>query len=199
MNTCIRSSAVALCSLALASANANAVTIDFDSLADLETLTTQFTGITFANATALKAGFSLNEVEFPPHSGTLVISDEGAPIDVRFATPVTQASAYFTYFAPLTLTAFDALDNVLGSAVSAFTNNLALSGDPDSSANELLQLAFASGISRLMLAGDPAGYSFVVDDLSYTPLAQPMPEPVTAALVAIGLAGLLARRRFATA
>ncbi len=188
-----------LCAAALASANASATTIGFDSLADLDPVTTQFSasGVTFANTIALKAGLSLNDGEFPPHSGSVVVFDDGGAMSLTFSTPVTQVGAFFTYVLPLTLTAWDVLDHVVGGLTSAFANNTAVSGDAGSLPNEWLQLAFASGIAKLTVEGDPGGGSFVLDDLVFTPKALPVPEPATAALTAIALAGLLARRRFA--
>ncbi len=91
------------------------------------------------------------------------------------------------------MTVFDAFDNVLGSVGSAFASNLALSGDPGSSANEFIELAFA-GIRRLTISADPAGSSFVLDDLAYRSAAA-VPEPASALLVAAGIAGLALRRR----
>ncbi len=187
-----------LCAAALASTNASALSIDFETLADGVAVTNQFTGVSFSNAIALKAGFSLNELDFPPRSGSVVVSDDGGPMTLLFSSPVTQVSAFFTYVAPLTLTAWDAFDLALGSVLSLFSTNAALSGDPGSAPNEFLELAFASGIAKLTVSGDAAGGSFVLDDLSFTPTALLVPEPATAALTAIALAGLLARRRFAS-
>lgn len=186
-----------LCAAALASANASAVSIDFETLADGAVVTNQFAGVTFSNATALKAGFSLNEVEFPPHSGSVVVFDDGGPMTLLFSSPVTQVSAFFTYVAPLTVTAWDAFDVALGSVLSLFSTNAGLSGDPGSAPNEFLELAFASGIAKLTVSGDAGGGSFVLDDLSFIPTTLSVPEPGTAALTAIALAGLLARRRVA--
>ena len=103
-----------LCAAALTSASASATTIGFESLADLDPVTTQFSpsGVTFANTIALKAGLSLNDGEFPPHSGSVVISDDGGPMTMLFSTPVTQVGVFFTYALPLTLTAWDVLDPV---------------------------------------------------------------------------------------
>ena len=47
----------------------NATTIDFEGLADSDTVTTRFPGLTFTNATVLTAEISLNEFEFPPQLG----------------------------------------------------------------------------------------------------------------------------------
>mgnify|MGYP000853987511 CR=1 FL=1 len=194
--TFLRSTAATLfCAGTLACTPAEALTIDFETLADSESLGSQFAGLSFSNAIALHAGLSLNDVEFPPHSGSVVIADDGGPIGVSFANPVTQVGAHFTYASPVTLTAFDALDQVLGSVTALHGSNLAQSGDAGSSPNELLQLAFAAGIARLTFAGDALGASFVLDDLSFTPRAVAIPEPATALLAMIGLVGLLAGRR----
>jgi hypothetical protein len=194
--TFIRSTAAALfCAGTLACAPATALTIDFETLADSESLSSQFAGLSFSNAIALNAGLSLNDVEFPPHSGSVVVSDDGGPIGLSFASPVAQVGAYFTYASPVTVTAFDVLDQVLGSVTTLHGSNSAVSGDAGSSPNELLQLTFAAGIARLTFAGDALGASFVLDDLSFTPKAVGIPEPATALLAMIGLVGLLAGRR----
>jgi hypothetical protein len=67
-----------------------ALTIDFESLSDSEIVTTQYAGVgvTFSNATALTAGISLNEFDFPPNSGVNVVYDEGGPMTISFDIPV---------------------------------------------------------------------------------------------------------------
>ena len=59
--------AAALCAL-LGLPLAQATVIDFESLTDSNSVTTQFAGVTFQNALVLTAGLSLNESEFPPQS-----------------------------------------------------------------------------------------------------------------------------------
>jgi hypothetical protein len=163
-----------------------AVVIDFDSLNDGDIVTTQFSGVTFQNTVALTAGISLNEFEFPPRSGFNVVSDNGGPITIAFATPVLSFSGYFTYLVPLTLTAFDAGNSQVGQTVSVFSNNLALSGDSGSSPNELLSVAFAGGISSVTIAGDPFGGSFTLDDATFDPAAAEVPEPGTLSFLTAG-------------
>jgi hypothetical protein len=163
-----------------------AVLIDFETLADLEAVSTQFAplGVSFANTTALRAGFSLNEADFPPRSGQMVVGDDVGAIRLTFSRPALDVEAFFTYAAPLTLTAFDALGGVLGSATSAFAENFVSSGV--GAPNEALRLAFGGGIASVTIASDPAGGSFVMDDLSFN-LAQQVPEPASAALLGLGL------------
>lgn len=165
---------------------AHASTINFEGPPDSTIVTNQYAGLTFSNAIILTAGISLNEFEFPPNSGVNVLSDNGGPITITFATPVTSVSGYFTYLTGLTLTAFNASSTQVGLATSAFSSNLALSGVPGSTPNEFLQLSFAGGISSLTISGDPAGGSFVLDDLSYQPLATTTPEPSTFLLLLTG-------------
>jgi hypothetical protein len=174
---------------------ASPITIDFENVADGESITTQYAGVTFSNAIGLTAGVSLNELEFPPHSGTTVAGDSGGPMRIDFAQPVNDIGGYFTYAAPLVLQAFDASGTVLGSLSSLFSSNLALSGDPGSSPNDFLQLA-VSNVSYVTFAGLSSGGSFALDDVTYTPGGlSPVPEPGTLLLVLTGGLGLIRSRR----
>jgi len=180
--------------LTMSQLTAVATTIDFESLFDGDLVTNQFPGLTFSNATALTAGITLNEFEFPPNSGVNVVADEGGPISIAFTTPATAVSGFFTYLIPLTLTAFDAANTAVAMDTSDFNSNLVLSGDPMSLPNELLTVAFAGGISRVTIEGDPLGGSFALDDLTFTQITTPIPEPSTLLLFVAGIAGLLGWR-----
>jgi hypothetical protein len=169
-------------------ASAGSITLDFEGFPDSTILTTQYAGLTFTNAIILTAGISLNEFEFPPHSGVNVASDNNGPIMIEFAGPITSFSGYFTYVEPLTLAGFDSTDSEVASATSAFSSNDALFGDPGSSPNEFIQISYAAGMSSVSITGDPSGGSFVMDDVTYA-RAQ---EPNSFAVVLIGAAGLLA-------
>ena len=173
---------------------ATTLTIDFESLSDGDGVTNQFPGVTFSNARVLTAGSSLNEFEFPPHSGSNVVFDDGGPISIGFNSPILSIGGYFTYLTPLMLTAFDANHIVLGSIASAFSSN---SGDAGSSPNELLQFSSGLGISSVIFAGNPLGGSFTLDDVTLTSLPQTtaVQEPATLSLVLIGGAGILRRAR----
>lgn len=176
---------------------ARAETVNFEGFPDSTIITNQYAGITFTNAIILTAGISLNEFEFPPHSGVNVVSDNGGPITIDFSAPITSFSGYFTYLEPLTLDGFDASDMQVASAVSMFSNNLAClagppcSGDPGSSPNELIQVMSAAGISSVTITGDPFGGSFTMDDIAYT---SAVPEPNFFPLLIMGAAALFAVR-----
>lgn len=176
-------------SVATAPASATVVTYDFEGLADSTTIISQFSGLTFSNTIALKAGFSLNEFEFPPRSGDVVVSDDGGAINISFAAPVFSVGGYFTYGSALTLQAFDSSNNLLGVAVaSLFGSNLGLSGDQGSSSNELLSYADIGGaIARVTITGNLLGGSFVMDDLRVDN-GNSVPEPQTL-LLALALLG----------
>ncbi|MGA2599812.1 MAG: PEP-CTERM sorting domain-containing protein [Bryobacteraceae bacterium] len=188
---------------AVADVAADTVVIDFEGLPDSTVLTSQYPGVTFTNGIVLTAGISLNEFEFPPNSGVNVASDNGGSMSIAFASPVTSFAGYFTYLEPVTVTAFDAANDQVASAASLFSDNLAClagppcSGDPGSSPNEFVQVAFAGGISNLTITGDPAGGSFTLDDATYTTFATTVPEPATSFPILVGgaLAALARRRR----
>lgn len=182
---------------------AAAVTLNFEGLNDLDSVTSQFAGLTFANTIALvsgAAGGSLNELEFPPHSGVTVVSDDSGAITITFDSPVASVSGFFTYSAALTITAFDALLAAIDTATSAFGSNTAASGDAGSTPNELLSVAAVSGIASLTIEGAADGGSFVLDDLTFVPLAVPEPRMLGSLLCATAaLLAVAARQRWARA
>ena len=187
--------AAALCAL-LGLPLAQATVIDFESLIDGDTVTTQFAGLTFQNTLVLTAGVSLNEFEFPPKSGVNVVFDDGGPIIISFINPMASVSGFFTYLTGLNFLAFDSIGTQIAAASSAFSTNLALSGDVGSTANEFLQVTSSSGIASVSISGDPAGGSFTLDDLTFTQASlNTVSEPATFALLPIGLAAFGLRRR----
>ena len=178
--------AAALCAL-LGLPLAQAAVINFDSLVDGESVTTQYAGVTFQNTLALTAGLSLNEFEFPPKSGMNVVFDNGGQILLSFLTPVTSVGGFFTYSTGLNFLAFDSAGVQIAAVNSAFNANLSMSGDPGSTPNEFLQVASASGIASVSIRGNPAGGSFALDDLAYAPV----PVPAAVWLFGSGLLGLI--------
>ena len=174
------------------SLQAGTILIDFEGFGDSTSLTTQYSGLSFTNATIITAGISLNEFDFPPRSGVNVVFDDAGPISILFASPILSFSGFFTHTVPLTLAAFDASTAQVASAKSAFSSNLALSGDPGSSPNEFLSVSFPGGISSITISGDPLGGSFVLDDAAYT---SAVPEPGSLLLLLSGMAGMITFRK----
>jgi len=163
--------------------------LTFEGFPDSTVLTNQYPGETFGNAIILTAGITLNEFEFPPHSGVNVASDNGGPMTISFTSPIQSFSGYFTYSEPLTVRAFNAANTQVAAATSQFSDNEALSGIAGSNPNELIQVTSAGGIASITIAGDPAGESFALDDATITGLAGPPATslPPTLPLVSIGL------------
>jgi len=164
---------------------ADTTVINLEGLSDGTILTNQYPGLSFSDAIVLTAGISLNEFEFPPHSGVNVVLDNGGPMSIDFANPVLNFAGYFTYAMPLSIVGFGPSNNQVATATSAFSNNEALSGVAGSNPNEFLSLTGSSGISRIQITGDPAGSSFTLDDLTFG--TTPVPEPSTILLVLASL------------
>ena len=180
--------------------SASAATITFDDLVDDfatgVVVDTQYAGFQFSNTLALTAGLTLNEIEFPPHSGAVVASDAGGPITIVFSESFDVISAFFTYMQMITLTAYDAADVQIGQAVSLYASNLADgSGDAGSSPNELLEIVATGPIARLVIQGDTAGGSFTMDDFTARSAGVGIPEPASLLVVGMGLASLFVRAR----
>jgi hypothetical protein len=180
-----------------APAAAAPITIDFedDGFFDFETVT-QIGDVSFSDATLLSSGTiggSLNEFELPPLSGTNVLASFSDTLRIDFTAPLLSFGAFFTYVAPITLEAFDAVGNRVGFASSGFGSNLLLSGEVGSSPNEFLSLA-VTGMAYVTISGG-AG-AFVLDDLTYElgDDLEPIPEPSTLLLVGTGVAALVRRR-----
>jgi hypothetical protein len=155
-----------LLAASLSTAFAQNAPLTFEGYADSTILTNQYTGAIFTNAIVLTAGITLNELEFPPHSGSNVASDNGGPIGIAFSSGVNSFSGYFTYGVALTVQAFDSSNRLLTSATSAFSNNEELSGVSGSHPNELLQVSSATGIYKIVITGSAQGASFVMDDVT---------------------------------
>jgi hypothetical protein len=118
-----------------------------------------------------------------------VVVDTAGPISISFDSPTDSFRGYFTYLVPIILQAFDVADDQVDIVASSFSKNVALSGDAGSSPNELLELTFPSGISRVLISGDVAGASFVLDDMAFAPV----PEPGALWLTILGGLALIIR------
>jgi hypothetical protein len=146
---------------------ARATAFDFESGGDGDPVTDLFPGVALTNATAIVAGASLNQLEFPPRSGNTVVFDDGGPMTIDFVKPVASVGAWLTYSSALTFTAYDSALNVIGTELSLFGSNLALSGEPGSSPNEFIGVAsLTEDIYRVTISGDAGGGSFALDDLT---------------------------------
>lgn len=171
-----------------ASLQANAVTIDFETLPDLTSVNNFYEsyGVNFQNAISLTAGFSLNEIDYPPSSGLVAIGDDNAPIKITFDTTASDIFAYFTYGSPLTFSAYDAQNNLSGTFTSSLSSNLG--------ASELIALNF-DDVKYLEIAG-AVNNSFIIDDFTFTENhVDPVPEPSTFLLLGAGLLGVLLYRK----
>ena len=166
--------------LFIASFSASAKLFDFEDLPDSASVTDQYVadGVSFANTIALTSGFSLNEIDYPPYSGKVVVGDDGnGPVEINFSNLTNNVSAYFTYSTQLTINVYGENSSFLGSINSATSSNLG--------SNTLISIAY-QGIKRLQISGE-SPESFVMDNL------QPVPEPDEYALFGVGFLAIYIR------
>jgi hypothetical protein len=173
------------------------ILIDFESLAEFDT-PGLLSGVTFNGAMVLTAGSSVNEIEFPPTSGVNLVYNLLSELRLDFVDAVSNVGGYFTYVGTLTLSAFDASNNLLGVASSLHAENYASSGNP---AQELLQFTSTEAIAYVTIGSAAGPGSFVLDDLSFE-VAEgggdpnpPVPEPATVSLVLLGAAFAAGRQK----
>jgi hypothetical protein len=165
-----RASILLLLLVSFVPVHADTIVLNFDNFIDSALLSAQYYGMSFSDAIVLSAGITLNEFEFPAHSGSGVVSDNNGPVTIIFASPVQSFAGYFTYGASVTIQAFGSGGTQVASAASQYANNEALSGASGSSPNEPIQVSFASGISKVTITGNPTGTSFVMDDATVVTL-----------------------------
>jgi hypothetical protein len=169
---------------------AGATTIDFEQYPALTQITNQYAGVTFTNALELTVQGGYDFLDFPPHSGMGVITnDPGADISIAFDTPQDALSVYYTDPFDLTFFAYDASMTLLGSFVG-----------PANIGNSNQVVMGATGVSFLLVSdGTDFNDEFVLDDLTYEPGGSgppvpTIPEPGSWALMGTGLVGLVWRR-----
>ena len=133
----------------------------------------------------------LNDAEFPPHSGISVLADQGVPVSLQFASGISDFGGYFTYIEPFTVIAYDALNNDIGEAHSAFSSNYTSSGNPT---NEFMGLSGIGLIDHVKLVGNPHGGSFTADDIGFSAPSSVTPEAPAVGYLALGLVLLAAAR-----
>ncbi len=169
-----------------------ATLIDFESLADLEVVDNQFVtiGADFnASAMALASGVSLNELEFPPHSGSkLVTNDLGVSAGTLTVTAVgplwTAVGGYVTGPSSVTLTAYGSGGIALGTDATGGANYV-------TAGTGLLPNIFlhvtSPGIAYVVLGA--SGDSYTLDDFTFS-TGSPVPAPGAAILAGIGAAAV---------
>jgi hypothetical protein len=161
----------------------SAVTLDFEGRPDLELITNQYSsfGVTFGEAIILTAGYSLNEIDFPPYSGIQVLGDDLGPLTASFTNGATYVGGYFTYSEELNLFAYDEADVFLGSVQSLSNSNFG--------SNEFISFSSLDPISRIVIQGNLDGASFTLDDFTFEPLSPPSTVPVPGSAL-LGLLGM---------
>jgi N-acetylmuramoyl-L-alanine amidase len=146
------------------------VTLGFDGLPDLSLDVNDF-GVDFTGAQVLACGGSLNCGPFPPFSGANVVFDIPgfggvitAVFDARVTGSVKKVSARVTGNTNVTMTAFGAQGQTLGSAQTGGANFVGSNtGIP---ANKLLEITSATD-SIVRVTFRDSGNTYTIDDFSF--------------------------------
>jgi hypothetical protein len=158
--------------------------VDFEGFADGDALTSEIPGLIFSDATVLTAGVSLNETDFPPHSGSNVIATFGGFLTVSFDSPVNLVSGFISYAdaAGVNLSLYD-INNIL-LADALFASPLSQDGIVS---NLFISLG-SSNVRSMVLSLNSAipDSPFTFDDFSYLSI----PEPATILLISLGVLGI---------
>jgi probable HAF family extracellular repeat protein len=152
----LRRSLLILCAMGVASPTMaqTSVTLSFDGLADGAAVTTQYSGVTVAGATALIA----SEAGVPAHSGANVAYAATGLMTFQANSSLGQvkkASAYVTGPTNVGLFAYDSSNNLLGSSVMS------------SNGTNVLLSVTSSGPSIARVDIHDGGASFFVDDVTF--------------------------------
>ena len=185
-------SIAALVLLALPAGAVTTVFLDFESLADGEFVTSQFAadGITFSNAVTLVAGASLNEIDFPPSSGTHVISGLGAgALTIQFSSLADSVALNIISFDHATVSYFDASNAlILSNGVGPNLGFATATGTPSGLAIAKVTVANADGNANFLVLDNV----IVRLDDRQTP---PIPEPSAFLTMTCGLLTVAASLR----
>jgi hypothetical protein len=162
---------------------ASATTLTFEDLPDLTDVNDFYAaqGIHFANAISLTAGFSLNEFDYPPSSGVVVVGDSGGPLRLVFDAPANNVFAHFTHGSALTFTAYS--DKSFLSPIGTFSPV----GNSNLGASTLINVPFANFESLQMSVAIQG--TLTIDDLNFrlSPNGASVPEPSTLLLLSSGV------------
>lgn len=161
-------------------ATASAGFVDFEIFSDSDMPTTEIPGLVFTNATVLAAGASLNEIDFPPHSGTNVVAALDS-LTVSFDMPINLVGGFFSYAdaAGVNLSLYDINNMLLADAFFAAPPGLS-----NIVSNQFVSLG-ASNIHTMVVSLNSSilDNPFTLDDLTYTYIS----EPATVLLISLGL------------
>jgi hypothetical protein len=168
----------------LISTTASATTIDFESLPDGALNGNEYASLgvsQISGAIALTSGFSLNEFDFPPASGQVVLGNAstGQSVALTFAQPVDNFSAWLTFGSAVTISSYNASGSLLYSFTTPVANNLGTTSALSIGTSAIDRVVFSS-------AGD-----FILDDVHFdAKIVTSIPEPGTYKLMFACLAVL---------
>jgi hypothetical protein len=148
-----------------------------------------YTGVTFGpyvTGLSVSRFGGYDDSGFPPHSGDVVIwSPFDDPMTVSFSSDETEVSFWYTSLNPITITGYDASDDLLGSVMG--------DANTDGTTGVSSYLEF-DGVGIASVDVSSAAGQYVIDDLTFSNGTTSTPEPTSMFLVLVGLMLLLSAR-----
>jgi len=110
---------------------------------------------------------------YPPNSGNINVLGADDFTTISFRSLESSVSVYYVAYDPIVLTAYDSSNNIIGS-------NTGLANTDGFTGSDSLLSVTAPDISYVTLGNIGLAFEYTFDDLSFTPIPEPLSLPFSA-------------------